>query len=157
MLNEKFWLAVSFGCFVALMIKFVAPIIIRALNSKSETISNQLNEAKKAKEEAEKLLKKAKKYNEESKAFAENLLKEAEAEALEFSNKAQKEAQNEIAKKTAASLDRIKMEEQLAIRQIKQKIISSTMAGLNKSMADDINQDRHNHLLDQALNDLENS
>ena len=40
MINEKFWLAIAFLSFVALIIKYVGPIIAKALDNKSKKIEH---------------------------------------------------------------------------------------------------------------------
>ena len=55
-LNEKFWLAVAFLTFAIIIIKIIGKNIVTSLNEKSQSIKKALDDAKKAKEMAEKLL-----------------------------------------------------------------------------------------------------
>ena len=59
--DEKFWLAVAFFTFVALMAKYVWPIIAKSLDAGSKKIAEEILAAQEMKKEAEKLLAKAEK------------------------------------------------------------------------------------------------
>lgn len=154
MLNEKFWLAISFTSFVILMIKFVKPIILKSLDTKSQEIAEEIDTAKKMKEQAAELLVQAEKYHNESKKFADKLISDADLEAQKFATDAKQSAEDEVAKKTAASIERIKIEEVIAIREIKTKIVSSTIESISNNIGSEMNNEQHNHLVAKSVQDL---
>ncbi len=134
MLNEKFFLAMAFTLFAILIIKYVWPLIAKALDSRSKQIAEELLAAKDLKEKAEKLLLSAEKYKEESEKYVEKLLRDAESESQKLIVEAKESANNEITRKTAAALERIKIEEASAIREIKAHIIDSAMEKLSAEL-----------------------
>lgn len=153
MFNEKFWLAVAFLGFATLVIKYVSPRIIKALDAKSKKIAEEILAAKELKEKAIKLLERAEKYYQESERFAQKLVKDAEAESQKFVAEAKRLLEDEVNKKTAASLTRIKLEEESAIREMKVKIIASAMEKFSTGL--NLDQKSHEELVGKAVKEFE--
>jgi len=154
MFNEKFWLAIAFLAFTALLFKLVKSLVINALNQKTKDIADEIKKAKEARQKAEELLQKAQQYEEESKTYIEKLLSDANKEADLLAKKAKEEIDLEIAKTTQNSKDRIKMEEEIAIREMKQKIVSETIKNLNENLSKDISDSEQEKLFNGALENL---
>ena len=133
MLNEKFWLAVAFLSFLALMIKYVWPLLVKGIDAKSKKIAEEILAAKEMREKAEMLLKEAEKFYQESLSFSQKLAKDAEIEAKKLAEESKLILENELKKKTSAAIERIKLEEERMIREIKLKIISDTMEVLSQN------------------------
>ncbi len=153
--DEKFWLAMAFLAFLALLLKFAKSAIIKSLEAKSQQIAKEILDAKEMKEKAAQLLAKAEKFAQESELYAQKVIKDAEIEALKYANETKKTIEEEVAKKTAAALERIKMEEQLAVSQIKEKIINGALSEFTEKFAKDQNNEQHKILNDKAIKDLE--
>ncbi len=156
MFNEKFWLAIAFATFVALIIKFARKAIISGLDSKSKLIAEEILAAKELKEKAVKLLEAAEKHSSESANYAQQLIKDAEIEAQKFLAEAQKSVDEEVAKKTAAALERIKQEEALTIRDIKNKIISAALQEAENGALKNLNDKQNEAVLNKSIQDLGN-
>lgn len=154
MLNEKFWLAIAFFTFAALIIKYVGPIITKALDKKSKQIAEDILMAKELKEKAQKLLENAEKYFAESMNFAEKLKKDAEIEVKQFAEESQKNLEAEINTRTNAALQRIKIEEESAVREIKVSIISKAVEGLSTGLTKGLDQKNHEILISKAASDF---
>jgi F-type H+-transporting ATPase subunit b len=155
MLNEKFWLAVAFTAFVLLIIKYVNPKISKALGDKSKSIAEEILAAKELKEKAIQLLAKAEKYQKESENYSQKLMKDAQDEAQKYAEESKQMVEIEIAKKTAAALNRIQIEETSAIREIKSKIIALAIANLSENIGKELTSANHEQLFAQAMQDLE--
>ncbi len=125
--DPKFWLSISFLIFLALVIKFALPKIILALDGKSKQIADQITSAKQMKEKAEQLLLVAKKHHEESLTYCQKLIADAQAEAAKLLTDSQKSLEEELAKKTDLAKERIALEEEKTIREIKSGIISAAI------------------------------
>ncbi|OFW80703.1 MAG: hypothetical protein A2887_05785 [Alphaproteobacteria bacterium RIFCSPLOWO2_01_FULL_40_26] len=151
--DEKLWLAIAFFSFLALIIKYVWPLIAKALDNKSKQIAEEILQAKEMKQKAEQLLADAKKYHQESITFAEKLLKDAEIEAQKLIKETEHVLKEELKKKTNAAQDRIKTEQESAIRTIKSKIILDAMSLLSKDLG--IDQNGHEKLTEKSLKNFE--
>ncbi len=155
MFNEKFWLAIAFLAFLALLLKFARKAISKGLEDKSKAIAEEILAAKELREKAKKLLEAAEKHAAESANYAQQLIKDAEDEAQKFLNEAQKTAEDEVAKKTSAAAERIKQEEASAIREIKHKIINNALKDVENGALKNLNEQKNNIVLTKAIRDLE--
>lgn len=133
--DPRFWLTISFFIFLTLILKYVMPKTIAALDNKSKQIADQINEAKKMKEKAEQLLVEAKKHHEESLLFCQKLIEDAKAEAAKFLADSQKSLAEELNKKTNLAKERISLEEEQTIREIKSGIISAAIKAIETKAA----------------------
>jgi F-type H+-transporting ATPase subunit b len=154
MLNEKFWLAIAFFVFLAALVKYAFPSIGKSLGDKSKQIADEIAEAKRIREVAENLLKKAEKHYLESTDYAAKLIKDAESESEKFAAESKKTLEIEIAKKTAAALERIKMEEVNAIAEIKSKIVSTALQNVTAELSN-ITPEQQAALVQQSIKKLE--
>jgi F-type H+-transporting ATPase subunit b len=126
-LDPKFWLTISFLIFTTLIIKYVLPKILNTLDNKSKQIANDIEQAKKMREEAEKLLIDTKNYHEDSLLYCQKLIEDAKKEADKLLSDSKKELEAELLKKTNLAQERIKQEEEKTIREIKSNIIASAI------------------------------
>ncbi|MSP33381.1 MAG: hypothetical protein EXR06_00570 [Rickettsiales bacterium] len=134
MFDERFWLAIAFLGFVSLIVRHVAPIIVKQLDAKSKQISEDLLGAKEMKERAARMLVASEERYKEAIVFADNLVKDSAIEAQKYFAEALKLAEVEIAKKMVAVENRIKQEQESAMREIKIKIIDSALQTVQSNM-----------------------
>jgi F-type H+-transporting ATPase subunit b len=138
--DPKFWLAVSFSIFVLLMIKFVMPLIIKALDGKVKQIADDIKQAEKMKAEAQKLLKDAQRYYEDSVKQSDLLIKDAQDESKKIIKDYKTAVESEIDKKISSASERIKAQEDRVVREIKTKIVESAVEAIQDNftkIADD--------------------
>lgn len=150
--DEKFWLAVAFFTFVALMAKYVWPIIAKSLDAGSKKIAEEILAAQEMKKEAEKLLAKAEKIHKEASAFAKKLTKDTETEVKKLTLESKKLLEEELVKRRATALDRIKLEEESAIHDLKVKIVDSAMGKLTTEL--NLDKEGHKKLIEKSLNNI---
>ncbi|MBM3579745.1 MAG: ATP synthase F0 subunit B [Alphaproteobacteria bacterium] len=147
--NEHFWLAIAFFCFLGLSVKFVWPLLRKALDGSIRKIAEDILAAKEARQEAEAMLRKAEKICSEASAFADKILKDADAEIAKMVAEAQKDLEEEVVKRKASALSLIKIEEENAIRELKVKIINSSLGKLAKELK--LTEQDRDKLADKAL------
>lgn len=147
--DEKFFLAIAFFTFAALILKFVWPIMARGLDAKSKSVAEEILAAKEMKEKAEKLLDEAEKYHEESRNFSKKIIADTKKEAEKLAKEAKKALESEIKNKTDAALTRIKIEEETAIRGIKTQIVESTIESISADLSK-ISDSEHDKLIKKA-------
>jgi len=151
MMDEKFWLAIAFTSFVTLIVKYVWPNIKKSLDAKSRAIAEEILAAREIRQKAIILLDETKKYQIEAQNYAKKLISDAENEAKKFATEAQATLENEIKKRTAAAEDRIKMEEESAVREVKNNIINSAFKNVNGELEKDLTTKQQNSLIDEAI------
>lgn len=153
MFNEKFFLALAFFAFVFLVKRYAWPLIAKNLDNKSQKIAEDILAAKDLREKAEKILARAELQYQESLKSAEKILAEAEIEVQKFLADSQKLLEAEIDRKTTSTLERIKVEESVALREIKEQIVISATKIFTENLKniDNTSQDR---LIDKAIEDF---
>jgi F-type H+-transporting ATPase subunit b len=153
MLNEKFWLAIAFFSFVALVIKYYGPKITNALDNKSKSIAQDIISAKQARKKAEELLVLVQEMQDKSIMDAKRLILEAESESKNLLQNAQDLINQEIARMTLLASQRSKAEEEASKREIKTKILLSAIAQLQEKSA--LNTDEQNKIIDKSIKNFE--
>lgn len=153
MFDEKFWLAIAFFAFVYLIAKYVFPHVIKGLDNSAKKIADDLEAAKILKEKAEKLLHNAEQFYKESLTYAEKLKNDAAIEAKNIADKSSQALAVEIEKRTTAALNRIKLEEERMVRQIKLQIVENAIKQLSNSA--DLKKDAQEKLIDKSIKNLE--
>jgi len=151
MFNEKFWLAIAFLSFVALCIKYVLPKINNILDGKSKKIAEDILMAKKLREQAEKLLEEAKAFHKYSLEKSQKIIEDSQQESIKIELALQKELEEKIAKITAISLERLKSEEESAIRIVKESIVNSA---INQISSIKFNDNENAKINDSSLNKI---
>jgi F-type H+-transporting ATPase subunit b len=154
MFDEKFWLALAFLAFIALLIKFAKSKIVNSLDQKAQEITEAITGAKKAKEDAEKLLEEVKNYQKDSTKYAEKLITDASKQATELAKQAKQEVENEITKKTEATILRIKSEEEIAIRELKQNIVKVAISNLEENLSKNLSNQEQKNLFTKSSEEL---
>jgi len=151
MFNEKFWLAIAFLSFVALCIKYILPKINLALDEKSKKIAEDILMAKKYREQAEKILEEAKAFHKYSIEKSQKIIEDAQKESAKIEINLKKELEEKIAKITAISLERLKSEEESAIRIVKESIINNA---IDKISSVKFSDNENNKIVDSSLNNI---
>jgi len=150
--DEKFWLAIAFFSFFALVIKYAWPLIRKALDNSSKKIAEEILTAKEMKEAAEKLFIEAQQLHEDAVSFSKKLIKDTEDEVQKLANESEKLLEEEVAKRKKIALDRIRFEEEFAIRELKSKIVNSALGKLANEL--NLNKEDHEKLVEKAVNNL---
>lgn len=153
MFDERFWLAIAFLSFVALIVRHVAPIISKQLDAKSKQIAEELLAAKEMKEKAERMLAASEERYAEAIVFAEQVIKDSSMEAQKYFDEALKLAEAEISKKMVAVENRIKQEQERTVREIKIKIIDSALQVVQSNL-NNVQKAQSDHLVKRAVDDV---
>lgn len=148
MFDEKFWLALAFLAFLTLLIKFVFPKLTKILDGKSKKIAEDILEAKKLREIAQKLLEEAKAFHKHSIEHSQKIITDAIEEAKKIENISKKSLEDQIQKISDLALERLKNEEALAIRQVKTNIINEAIEQFSSLQLKDGEQ---NKIIEKSL------
>lgn len=134
--DPKFWLAISFIIFILVIVKYALPIILKKIDNQSDVIAKNIKEAEALKIEAEKLLKKSKEYFDESVKYGDQIILDSKNESDKIIEDNRSFIEREISKKISLAKERIKINEDSIIREVKTKIIESAII----SVAQNINK-----------------
>lgn len=145
------WTLVSFFILLILLAKLVYPLILKGLKKREETIQQQLEEARKTKQEAASLLEdykrqlaearsEAQKIINEGKGLGENIRKEIVQKAQQESNQIVKRAQEEI-----------ELQKQKALLELQEKIADLSIMAASKVINKSLNTEDHRRLVEEYV------
>jgi F-type H+-transporting ATPase subunit b len=145
------WTLISFFLLLVLLWKLAYPQILKALKKREETIQQQLEDARKTKQEAENLLEdyrrqlsearsEAQKVINEGKELGENMRKEINQKAQQESNQIVKRAQEEI-----------ELQKQKAILELQEKIADLSIMAASKIINKSLDTEDHRRLVEDYI------
>jgi F-type H+-transporting ATPase subunit b len=152
-----FWTFISFIILLAALSKFAYPPLLKILKKREDEIKDQLEDAKKQKQEAENFSKEAKealnKSRQEAKAFLEESRKDAEIIKNEILEKARLETQV-IIKQGKEQINREKTE---AIKKLQENVADLVYLASKKIVEKTIDEKTHLNLIRGAIKEIENT
>ena len=152
--DPKFWLAISFLIFVAAMLKFAVPLIMKIIDDKVAKTSSDINSAAELKNKAEQLLAEAEKYYQDSIAHSQKLIADAGIEAANLLANSQKIIEEELTRKMELTTRRIRQEEERAMREIKSWLIASAINAIRDNVAKVSDKKSSELVLNKAIIDV---
>lgn len=149
------WVALAFFVLVALLYKKIARTFATVLDARSAKIAQELETARKLREEAEAVLAEYKKKQAEYTKEAEQILKRAREEA--DNNAALGDAQLKAAldARTANALEKIAQEEARAIADVRAHVVDISLAAARAVIMQHIEKTPQAELMKLALSDID--
>lgn len=118
--DTTFWAFVGLILFFVIVFAFGAPkMISKSLDDRADRIRTELDEARRLREEAQELLASYKRKQAEAAQNAEDIIKQAKAEADYLRENAKKEIAQRIERRTAMAEQRIAQAEAQAAKEVK--------------------------------------
>lgn len=146
-----FWTWISFIVLLILLKKFAYPQILKGLKKREETIQQQLEEARRTKQEAQSLLEEYRQQLAEARSEAQKIISEGkqlgENMRKEILQKAQQES-NEIVKRAQ---EEIELQKQKALLELKERIADLSLAAASKIMKKSLDPKDHQRLIEDYL------
>lgn len=155
--DPRFWMAVSFVLFVALFVKVVLPVILKALDQRTDTIKTQLEQAEKLRIEAETLLADSKRKQEEATQEAAHLVAQAQKDADALRSTAEAELKQAIERRTAQAEANIKRAEQEAVQEIRTQLVDVAVATARQVIVAQLQGQQDDPAVSRALQAIERS
>ncbi len=119
-MDPEIWVAIAFIAFAALIVYLKVPgKVLSALDSRSDAIASELEEARKLRAEAEAVLADYKRRAENTEAEAAAILAQAEREAAAYAKEARTAFDETSARRLGMAEQKIKLEEEKARKQIR--------------------------------------
>ncbi len=119
-MDATFWATVALVLFFALIAYFKVPAMIgKALDGRSDKIRNDLEEARRLREEAQQLLAEYQRKRKEAEAEAETIVSAAKREADALKADAERKTEEYVTRRTAIAEQKIEQAEGQAIAEVK--------------------------------------
>jgi F-type H+-transporting ATPase subunit b len=153
--DPEFWVGVAFVIFVAVLWRVGAfRAITAALDSRSARIRQELDEARRLREEAEQLLAQYKKKRGEAETEAAAIVAQAKTEAAEMTAEAQKRMEEFVARRTKMAEAKIAQAEAQAVADVRIAAAETAVRAAEKVLGDMVQGKVADGLLSNAIKDV---
>ena len=153
--NPEFWVAVGFVAVVAILLWQRVPAMVGTmLDARSQAIRAELDEAKRLREEAAKLLADYRLKAAAAEKEAESIVAEAKAEADRFATEQRQHLRTQIERRTKMAQDKIAQAETQAMSEIRAMAADIATAAAEKLIIVRLDEKRAASLVEKSIQDL---
>ena len=153
--DPAFWVAVSFVLFIALILYYKLPgKIAGALDNRADRIRNELEEAKRLREEAQALYADYQRKAEEAMQEADRIVEHAREEAQRVSEKAHTDLQEVLERRRAQAEQKIAQAEQKALDEVRAKAADIAIAAATVVLKEEMQGQQGADMVDRAIGSL---
>jgi F-type H+-transporting ATPase subunit b len=152
--DPEFWVLVGFAIFILLLGRTGWRALKGGLDGRGAKISEQLAEAARLRDEAAAMLNSAKAKQEQAVKSVDDILAAARDEAERMRQEGEADLKRSLAAREAQAMDRIALAETNAIQSVKSRAVEIAIRAATGLVADAIDQNAANALVDRAIDDL---
>jgi F-type H+-transporting ATPase subunit b len=153
--EPEFWVAVSFFLFVGLVLYLgVHKKIAAALDARAALIAKELDEARRLRDEAEKVLADYKRKQGEAVAETKNIVDLAVREAEALAAETRKSVKEHFDRRMKLAEDKIARAEQDAVREVRTVAVDAAVAAAQSLIAKNLTADRAGQLVSESIDTL---
>lgn len=152
--SPDLWLGVAFVIFVAVIAKPVTKALTGALDKRADDIAKNIDEAQKLHEEARAALEAYKAKLASAAREAETIVANAESEARQFRENAEKELAASLKRREEIAVEKIAQAEARATKEVRDAAIEVALAATRKLIAEGLSPERAGTLIDEAVKNL---
>lgn len=154
-MDASFWALVGLIIFLGIMAYIKVPAMMAgALDKRADQIRNELEQAKKLREEAQQLLAEYQRKRKEAEAEAASILSAAEKEAAILREEAKAKTEEYVSRRTAMAEQKIQQAEADAINEVRASAVDLAVAAAHKLIGDKVDSKANNALFKASLDDL---
>jgi F-type H+-transporting ATPase subunit b len=149
--DHHFWVLISMAIFVALVWKPASRTITGALDERAARIRADLDEARRLREEAERLLAEYRRKEREATADAEAIVAHAKEEAERIATQSARDLEHALQRRQLLAEERIAQAETKAVEEIRAVAVDVAIAAARDVIAAQTDEQRGGALLDAAI------
>ncbi|MEM1287945.1 MAG: ATP F0F1 synthase subunit B [Pseudomonadota bacterium] len=154
-MDASFWALVGLIIFFGIIIYFKVPgMITKALDGRADKVRNELEEARKLREEAQAVLADFRRKTANAQEEAEDIIAQANAEAKRMTEETEAALEAMIARRTAAAESRIAQAETQALNEVRSRAAELAIAASEKLLMEQTKGDAASSLIDQSIKDV---
>ncbi len=153
--DASFWVFVATVLFLVVFFKPLGRLILGGLDQRSAAIDARLQEVMALKEEAQSMLAKYQRQHQKLEEDIENITAHAEEEAARIIRHAEEHSRVQIERQTALANEKIARAEQAAMKDIKDHAVDIMVKTAQQMIIEHMDRDAAQHLLDDALNEID--
>jgi len=149
--DAEFWVLIAAIVFVVLVGRKVAPMIAGGLDARAARIRGELDEARRLREEAEKLVAEYRAKQQQAAADAEAIVAHAKTEAERIAAQSARDLELALERRQRLAEERIAQAEAKALDEVRAVAIDVAIAAARDVIAAQIDETRGAALLDAAI------
>lgn len=152
--EAEFWVAVAFVILVVAVARKIWGGATTALDNRAGQIKDELDEAKRLREEAQHALAEYKRLQRDAAQEAEEILRLASNEADIMRERARDDLTQAVQRREEQAVARIAQAESEATQQVRDLAVDIAVAATGKVLQDNLQGDAGNQVIDKAIKDL---
>ncbi|MEM6710738.1 MAG: ATP F0F1 synthase subunit B [Pseudomonadota bacterium] len=154
-MDSSFWAFVGLIIFLGIVIYVKAPgMVARALDGRAEKVRNELEEARRLREEAQSVLSDFRRKTQSADEEAEAIIEQAKAEADRMTQETEAALEEMIARRTAAAEARIAQAEAQALSEVRARATDIAIVASEKLLAGQATGATAADLIDKSIADV---
>jgi F-type H+-transporting ATPase subunit b len=153
--EPEFWVAVGFVIFVGILIYVGVPkMMTKALDDRAKRVQDELDEARRLKEEAQKLLGEYKAKQRQADDEAAAIIAGAKAEAERFAAEAKTKMEEFVARRAKMAETKIAQAEAQAVADVRAAAADAAVSAAEKILTDSVKGKVADDLLTRGISDV---
>jgi len=154
-MDATFWALIGLIIFLGILAYVKVPAIMAgALDKRADQIRNELEEAKKLREEAQQLLAEYQRKRKEAESEAESILSAAEREAAVLREDAKAKTEEYVSRRTAVAEQKIRQAESDAINEVRASAVDLAIVAAEKLIGSKVDSKASGELFTASLGEL---
>lgn len=154
-MDSTFWALIGLILFLALMAYLKVPAMItKALDDRADAIKNQLEEARALREEAQQLLAEYQRKRKDAEQEASEMIEAAEKEAALIVAEAKTSTAEYVERRKAMAEQKIAQAEQDAVAEVRSSAVDLAVLAAGKMIGDEIDDKTASSLFKNSIKDI---
>ncbi len=154
-MDATFWVGAAFVLFVGILVYLKVPgMLTGVLDERAKKISDDLDQARELREEAQVLLATYQRKQRDALIDSEEIIAHAKEEAMREAEQAEKKLEESVARRQQAALNKIALAEAQAENEVRDAAIEIAIAAATAVVAQQVQGDRADALVNTAIQDL---
>ena len=150
-----FWEYAAFFIFLAVAIKMGWKRVTAGLDARAEAIRDELDQARKLREEAQGLLAEYQRKRRDAEKEADQIVEHAKEEAVALRAEAERKLEENLARRTRLAEEKIGRAEAQAIEDVRNTAIDVAVSAAQKLIAENLDDGRAQALIDDAIGEVQ--
>lgn len=152
--DPTFWVAVAFVITVAAIFKPLSRAVLKGLDDRSDRIRQQLDEAQKLREEAQKSLAEYKRMQRDAVKEAEQIITNAKSEAENLRSEAERKLAAQLERREKLAMEKIEQAEANALKEVRDRAVDLAVAATGRLLESHVDAAKSDALVDQSIDEL---
>lgn len=154
-MDATFWALVALIIFLAILAYYGVPAMLAgSLDKRAEKIRNELDEARRMREEAQQLLAEYQRKRKDAEEEASDIVASAEREAQSIVREAKEKTEDYVARRTALAEEKIAKAEADAVNEVRASAVNLAVAAAERIIAEKADAATQNSLFTKSLGEV---